>query len=608
MAYVAEGLRLDKRATRGATRVGLSVARRALAEDPVTAAWLAVRAAPGRATRPLARVVGTLPLRRPGLARALAAWIEGGQDAAMIEAARAESSGTSRARARLAALALACDRPATADRLLGHVDERHPALPRLRAGVAWREGRLRDAISLLEGAGRGGGPAERARRLRLLRGWCGEVAVLEGTWRPRPARPAVANPQPGRVLHVVTNSLPHTSAGYTLRTHMIARAQAGRGYDPQVVTRLGFPVAQGMMATASTDVVDGVPYHRLLPPTGLPRDPADRLELGGLMLAGLVERLRPAVLHAATDHVNAQLALGVAERYGIPVVYEVRGFLEDSWLSRRERSGQADERDATASDRYRMSRAVETACMLRADAVTTLAEVMVAEIAGRGVNPAQITLVPNAVDDEFLGPLPDPAELRSSLGFSADDVVAGTITTFYAHEGLHHLLRAAQMLLERGAPVRLLLVGDGPERPGLQRLARELGLGDRAVFTGRVPFADVRRYHAAIDVFAVPRTDDRVSRMVTPLKPVEAMASGRPVVASDVPALAELVHPGQTGVLVAPGDPTSLAAGIEPLLYDRALRSRLGEAAHAWVASDRTWAHNADRYADVYGSVGARLP
>ena len=600
---------MDERAARGAVRVALSVAVRALAEDPVTAAWLAVRASPVSATRPLGRVVLRLPRLRPGLSRALAAWTEGGRDAAMAEAARAEDAGTIGSRARLAALALACDRPATAARLLRHIPAQHRALVRLRACVAWREGRLRDAISLLQGAGRHGGPAERARRRQLLRAWQGEVSVLEGAWRPRPTRSSVPwKPSTGRVLHVVTNSLPHTSAGYTLRTHMIARAQANRGLDPHVVTRLGFPVAQGMIASGATDVVDDVMYHRLLPPTGVPHDPAERLDLGGRMLGELVERLRPTILHAATDHLNGQLALGVAERYGIPVVYEVRGFLEDSWLSRREQSDGVDARAATASDRYQLSRAVETACMLRADAVTTLAAVMASEIAERGVDPARITVVPNAVDDDFLGALPDPVELRRSLGFAPDDVVAGTITTFWAHEGLHDLLHATRLLLGRGAPVRLLLVGDGPERPGLQQLARDLGLGDRVVFTGRVPFAQVRRYHAAIDVFTVPRTADRVSRMVTPLKPIEAMASRRPVVASDVPALAELVRHGQTGVLAAPGDPASLADAVEPLLYDTGLRSRLGEAARAWVASDRTWARNADRYANVYRSLGAQLP
>jgi glycosyltransferase involved in cell wall biosynthesis len=103
----------------------------------------------------------------------------------------------------------------------------------------------------------------------------------------------------------------------------------------------------------------------------------------------------------------------------------------------------------------------------------------------------------------------------------------------------------------------------------------------------------------------VPRTPDRVCQLVTPLKPVEAMASGLCVVASDVRALAEIIRPDVTGALTIPQDPRSLADTLEHLVCRPDLRRKLGEGAREWVAADRTWAHNAARYKDAYARLGA---
>jgi glycosyltransferase involved in cell wall biosynthesis len=154
-------------------------------------------------------------------------------------------------------------------------------------------------------------------------------------------------------------------------------------------------------------------------------------------------------------------------------------------------------------------------------------------------------------------------------------------------------------------PVRALIVGDGPERAALQRQAAGLGLGEAAIFTGRVPAAKVREFHALLDVFAVPRTRDRVCQLVTPLKPVEAMASGLCVVTSDVRALAEIIKPDITGALTVPQDPAALADSLELLVCSPDIRRKLGDNAREWVARDRTWTHNAARYRDAYARLGA---
>ena len=174
--------------------------------------------------------------------------------------------------------------------------------------------------------------------------------------------------------------------------------------------------------------------------------------------------------------------------------------------------------------------------MKSADLVVTLGEAMRDEILERGVDPDKVIIVPNGVSEEFLRPLPDDqGKLKASLGIKPGEHVVGLVSSLVAHEGIGTLLEAVKILDDRGVRTRALIVGDGPERPALQRQAAALGID--AIFPGRVPMSQVRAYHAVLDVFVVPRTPDRVCQLVTPLKPVEAMASGLPVVVSGVKAL-----------------------------------------------------------------------
>jgi glycosyltransferase involved in cell wall biosynthesis len=313
----------------------------------------------------------------------------------------------------------------------------------------------------------------------------------------------------------------------------------------------------------------------------------------------LIEELRPGVLHAVSNHLNAAVALELRRRHGLWTVYEVRGFLEDSWLSR-------DSSHSVDDDFYRLTRELETRCMAEADRVVTLGEAMRDEIVSRGIDHDKITVVPNAVDDHFLQPLPDGAPLRARLGIGPDDFVVGLTSSFYGYEGIDTLIDAAALLREGGDPVTLLLVGDGPERGALERRAAEHGLTGattgpgRVIFTGRVPMGAVREYHAVLDVFAVPRRADRVCQLVTPLKPVEAMAGGIPVLASDVKALREIVDPGVTGVLTEPENPEAWAESMLDLLYSHQERRRIGQAALEWVAAERTWRAVTARYHEAY--------
>ena len=512
---------------------------------------------------------------------------------------------TARARRQLARLALRYGLTDTAVAVLATIpDVRQPEFEMVRAKQAVDDGRYEDARGHAETALRGGHP-DAARFVDMI---AARVAVLEPGWAPNlgnvatalvaPRRTAV----PGRVIHVVSRALPYHQVGYTLRSQSVGESQRAAGLEPHFATLGNFPSNVGVAGAPRDWDVRGVPYHQLAPAFA-DNGFHDRLVTASARgLVDLAERIRPAVLHPASNHLQAQVALAVAVPLGIPVVYEVRGFIEETWASHPER----DEDAARRSERYQAVRATESRVMAASDAVVTLSETMRLEIIARGCLPEKVVVIPNAVDVDRFRPIPRSNQLAASLGIGPEDLVVGYISTFTAYEGIRYLIEAVAALRARGRRLKLLLVGDGRDRDALVEMAEGVGLDDGTlVMPGRVPHDDVQAYYSIIDVFVVPRTADRVSTLVTPLKPFEAMAMERVLVVSDVAPLREIVTPNETGLVFRSQDAAHLAEVIEGALDDPDLRARMGRQAREWVASSRTWAHNGARYRQLYERLGA---
>ena len=421
----------------------------------------------------------------------------------------------------------------------------------------------------------------------------GEITVLSGRWiAPALDHPGFT-PIEGRVLNLVGKSLPYTQSGYTIRTHSESMALRSIGIEPHVVTQLGYPWTIGNDAAAPCDVIDGVEYHRMLPVSGVPQRLDELQSEGTRHLADVVARMRPSTLLCASDFLNPMIALAVGRHFDLPVIYTVRGFWQDTWLSKRSS-------DALDSDAYRWRNERELECMRMATHVVTIAETMKHTMVSSGVPADKITVIPNAVDVEAFHRVERDTRLATELGIRDGEIVVGYISTFTGYEGITTLIDAAAELIGRGRRVRVLLVGDGEERKALEARARTMGIADRVVFAGRVRHDQVLAYYGLIDVFVVPRTDDRVSRLVTPLKPYEAMATERALIVSDVPALREMIVEGVTGLTFEPGNAENLASVIDGLLVDPERRRAMGADARAWVSANRTWRANCERFRAMF--------
>lgn len=409
---------------------------------------------------------------------------------------------------------------------------------------------------------------------------------------------AFASPeQLGTVLHVVGRSAPYAGSGYAVRTQHTLLALRAVGVDAQAVTHLGFPWEDGYDAGDVEDV-DGVPHYRLRIPadTVLPLPFDQRLTLNIDALTAVVETVRPSLLHASSDFRNGLLAVVAGERLGIPVIYEMRGFWEETWLANR--GGQGADRDT-----YLLRRERELEIAQRAAHVFTLAPTMRDALIERGIPADKISLAPNAVDPADFPERERDDALARRLGFGDDEVIVGYLSSFVDYEGIDTLIAAIAQAREAGVNVRGLLVGDGIIRPELERQAAQLGMSEAIVFTGRVPHTHVAAYYSLFDVFVVPRTNARVCHLVSPLKPYEAMASRRAMVVSGTDVLKTIVDDHVTGRVFTPEDPADLARIIAELAADPDQRQRLGHAARTLVLDQYTWARNAERYRDVYGRM-----
>jgi PEP-CTERM/exosortase A-associated glycosyltransferase len=397
-----------------------------------------------------------------------------------------------------------------------------------------------------------------------------------------------------RILHILDHSIPLHS-GYTFRTCAILREQRRNGWETLHLTSPKH-TAPGEME----EDVDGLHFFRTAWKGGrLSKLPILReisqMRATTKRIDELVRTTRPDVLHVHSPVLNALPALWVGRRQKIPVVYEVRAFWEDAAV---------DHGTSTEGGlRYRATRALETYALRRADHVTTICEGLRRDMVSRGIAAERITVIPNAVDIEAFefGTKPELA-LKHELGLDGCTVI-GFIGSFYAYEGLDLLLAALPRIAERVPNVRILLVGGGPQEAALKALAATLGIDDKVIFAGRVPHRDVQRYYNIVDVFAYPRHSMRLTELVTPLKPLEAMAQGRLVVASDVGGHRELIRDGETGVLFRAGDKDSLADAIAGLLGSPDRWPRLRERARQFVERERNWAVSVARYRPIFDSL-----
>jgi glycosyltransferase involved in cell wall biosynthesis/cyclopropane fatty-acyl-phospholipid synthase-like methyltransferase len=397
----------------------------------------------------------------------------------------------------------------------------------------------------------------------------------------------------GRVCYVLHNSLPYSSGGYGTRSQGVASGLAAAGREVIVLTRPGFPVdIKAELNDADVpaeDIIDGIRYVRTLEPKRQGISMLQYVTKAADALERQMRDLRPEIVMSASNHVTAIPALIAARRLGLPFIYEVRGLWEITRSSREEKF-----RNTAA---FAVQSLLEAKVAQLADHVFTLNEPMRKELEARGVPRAKIDLLPNSCDPDRFMPHPRDEALAAGLGIPQGVPVIGYVGTFVDYEGLDDLALACNALKQRGCKFRLMLVGNenasGTDRglitEQILRIAEAGGMTDWLIMPGRVPNAEVESYYSLIDVAPFPRKAWPVCEMVSPMKPLEALAMEKAVLVSSVRALSEMIADGQTGRVFDKGSVASLADRLEELIAAPAQCRKLGRQGRKWVIAERNW-------------------
>ena len=398
-----------------------------------------------------------------------------------------------------------------------------------------------------------------------------------------------------KILHILDHSLP-LHDGYSFRSQNIFHAQRKMGWHPVIVTS---PKHEESWKGSWTkeEQINGFNYYRTGPIThnGIPFEAEVRLMNAlGRRIQEVAELEKPDILHAHSPVLNAIPALWVGRKLGIPVVYEIRAFWEDAGV---------DQGTYTQdSCKYKLVRFIETWVCKRADQVIVICNGLKNDLVKRGISSQKITPVFNGINPDGFRPCEPDTEYQKAWNLEGKTVIA-FIGSFYRYEGLDLLINAFSHLASQPPSIILLLVGGGEVKGELKAQIKNLNLEDKVIMPGRIPHNRIPGVYALVDILAYPRYSMRLTELVTPLKPLEAMAMGKALVASDVGGHRELIRHNETGLLFSAGNVSALSESLERLFVDHTLRKRIQEQGVSWVCHEHTWEKTTSVYQDIYAKA-----
>ena len=398
-----------------------------------------------------------------------------------------------------------------------------------------------------------------------------------------------------KILHILDHSLPLHS-GYTFRSQNIFTAQKNMGYTPVILTS---PKHEESLKKQTPEIekINGFTYYRTGPSAPSPFPVVPELKLMHTLYKRLLQVMdaeKPDIIHAHSPVLNAIPAIWAARKRNIPIVYEIRAFWEDAAVDH----GTYVEK----SWKYNLTRFIETWVCKKADHVAILCNGLKNDLVSRNIPAQKITPVFNGVNPMELKPVPPDPTFRRDWSLE-DKKVIGFVGSFYRYEGLDLLVTAFAKIAASHDNARLLLVGGGEMADELTGQIKNLGIENKVIMPGRIPHEKIASVYALIDILAYPRYSMRLTELVTPLKPLEAMAMEKALVASDVGGHKELITDQKNGLLFSAGDAHDLAGKIDLILTDKTIEDALQQQGSQWVKKYHTWEATTSVYKAIYSGL-----
>lgn len=404
----------------------------------------------------------------------------------------------------------------------------------------------------------------------------------------RPERNRVL-PFNSRVLFACHSAGAFEPNGYALRTSAIINALSKRNISISAFTRLGYPWDLPLWENqprSRSSRFNGVVYQHRYDPLRLiyGRHSAYISSYASYLQECAVSE-RATVIHAHSNFLNGLAAHNACLKQGQLSVYELRGLWH---LSRA-----CLEPDYEETEHFQYCERMEVSAALLCDRVVTISRALKTWLVARGVSAGKITVVPNGAEP-LRNASPPTAQRPPVIGY------AGGLN---AYEGIDDALTVISILKSNGVDVRLMIAGEGICKRQLQALAATLEIQDRVNFEGQISFDRMTDFYDGLSLVIIPRKDLPVTRLVPPMKLAEAMASGKPVLASRLPPIAELIEHDRTGLLLEAENPNEWADEITALLASPDRMSRLSRAAYELANHRYSWNQLAEKYIDVYADT-----
>ncbi len=396
-----------------------------------------------------------------------------------------------------------------------------------------------------------------------------------------------------KILHVLDISIPRL-AGYSTRSYYLIHHQKEIDISPVVLTSERFGKTSN-----DKEEIDNISYYR----SKVCRNRIRKIPLLSETheIRCLKKRIEQIALteHVDIIHAHSPSLIGAAsiyhcKKYGIPLVYEIRAFWEDAAVDR----GSFSEK----SLQYIIRRFHETIIIKRATKIIAISNGIKEDLIKRGIPEEKIHIVRNGVDFQKFKPVPVNNNLKRKYGCH-DKIIIGFIGSFFNFEGLQDLIFAFKKISQKNNNVILMLVGAGQMDDYLRNLTKELKITDRVIFTGHVSHDRIIDFYSVFDLLIYPRISKRITELVTPLKPLEAMSMEKPVLMSDVDGLRELVDTDDSAMFFKAGDVDELASKCLFLCEKKPLRIKMGKKARVNIIRNWGWDKRARINKRIYEQI-----
>lgn len=395
-----------------------------------------------------------------------------------------------------------------------------------------------------------------------------------------------------RIALCLHNTILSHENGYALRSDKILNALIDSGWDVRAYQR-----RPAIFDESTPDQIGNYSFLKSISSSSMTGNVLDYIDGYADVLETRFSVDKISIVHACSNYITGLAACEAAERLNLPFIYEVRGFWELTRL--------VSEPHFRDSIGFNIQRHLETKCARAADHVIAISEPVKMELIKRGVSADKISISRNGIG------LGEELSLENSKGQKdvrnkEAKLVIGFAGSVTPYEGLETLLYAVSELDVASEILQVCIVGDGPSLLPLQNLTNSLNLQKSVKFTGRLPYSDMPKAYSKFDMVYCGRVDSLVTRLVSPLKALEGLGYGKPVIASDLPALRDLLGTGEHVLYIQPDNVSELVNLIDSMIKSSEMLSLRGDKGRLWCQNNRSWSESVRSTESVYGLVGQK--